>query len=360
MVDWLRAIYTIRPASSLNEKNSMRMEIVRVVAGRLVHGALVLAVLSVLIFLFMRAIPGDPVLTILGDNVTAPGQYEKVRVSLGLDLPLYQQYFSWIYLVLHGNFGTSIANQSPVLPQVIEKLKATLELAFFAVLIGTVVGILVGSLAALKRNTAFDFITTIVTLMSISIPVFWLGTVLIIIFAVVFNIAPTGGMASFDTLVTPVTGFPLLDAALTGDWNAVRDHLWHLFLPAITLALAPTALIARTTRASMIEIINEDYVKAGLARGLSHGQVLRRHVLKNALIPVVTIIGLEMSIYIGGSIVTETVFSWPGLGRQIIQAVYSNDYPLVQGAILAYAVLIVLINMVVDIAYLVIDPRVKA
>lgn len=337
----------------------MRSNILRIVASRLGNSVIVLFVLSILIFLFMRAIPGDPVLTILGENITSTEQYEALRRELGLHLPLYQQYFNWITLVLQGDFGKSITSQQPVLGIVVEKLKATLELALLAVLIGTIIGMVAGAISAVKRDTWFDSVATIVSLMGISMPVFWLGIILIITFSVQLNLTPTGGMMSFDTMIDPVTGFPLLDAVLTGNWSAVKDLLSHLILPALTLGVTPAALIARTTRASMIEVINEDYVKAGLARGLTYQQVLRRHVLKNAMIPVVTVIGLEIGVYLGGSIVTETVFSWPGLGRQMMDAIYSHDYPIVQGAVLIYAFLIVIVNLLVDITYTVIDPRVK-
>jgi len=329
----------------------MRLDIAWVVVGRLANSIFVLAALSLLIFLFMKAVPGDPVLSILGENLTTSEQYAEVREALGLDLPWYEQYFDWIWGAVQGDFGLSIITQEPILPLIVEKLKATIELAFFAVLFGTVFGVIVGAVAALKRNTFFDTVATVVSLIGISIPVFWLGILLIVIFAVKLGMAPTGGMIAFDTMITDVTGFPLLDAIITGNWSALRDLLSHLVLPAVTLGLTPAALIARTTRASVIEVMNEDYVKASMARGVGKFTVLRRHILRNAMIPVVTIIG--------GSIVTETVFSWPGLGREMINAIYANDYPVVQGAILVYAALIVLINMTVDITYMLIDPRVK-
>jgi dipeptide transport system permease protein len=337
----------------------MRSDILRIALARFGNSAIVLFVLSILIFLFMRAIPGDPVLTILGENITTPEQYQQLRHSLGLDLPLYEQYFNWIWLVLQGDFGKSISTQQPVLDIVVEKLKATLELAVLAVFIGTILGMVAGAISAVRRNTWFDSVATIISLMGISMPVFWLGILLIITFSVYLNMTPTGGMMSFDTIIEPITGFPLLDALITGNGSAVKDLLSHLILPALTLGVTPAALIARTTRASMIEVINEDYVKAGLARGLTYAQALRRHVLKNAMIPVVTVIGLEIGVYLGGSIVTETVFSWPGLGRQMMDAIYTHDYPIVQGAVLLYAFLIVIVNLLVDITYTIVDPRVK-
>ncbi len=336
-----------------------RFTIFWVILKRLSNSVIVLLILSALIFTFMRAIPGDPVLNMLGEEDTTIEQYEALKAELGLDQPYHIQYFNWIFRVIQGDFGQSLQTQEPVLPVVLEKLKATLELAFFAVLLGTFIGITAGTISAVKRGSIFDSIAMIFSLIGISIPVFWMGILLIIYFSVALDLFPVSGMISFSTIITPVTGFPLLDAILTGNWSAVSDLLSHLILPAITLGLTPAAIIARTTRASLLEIINEDYVKAGLARGLTFNQTLLRHAMKNAMIPVVTIIGLEIGVYLGGSIVTENVFSWPGLGRYMIDAIYSNDYPVVQGAVLIYAAIVVLVNLIVDLTYTALDPRVK-
>jgi peptide/nickel transport system permease protein len=197
------------------------------------------------------------------------------------------------------------------------------------------------------------------TLSGISLPVFWFGMILIVVFSVQLDLLPTGGMMSYTISLERITGFALLDSLLTLNFEATRNILSHMVLPVLTLATAPAALIARTTRASVLEVINEDYVNAGLARGLSYRAVIFRHVLRNAMIPVVTIIGLEIGVYLGGSIVTETLFSWPGLGRHMMEAIMSNDYPIVQGAILFYALIIVAVNLIVDISYGFIDPRVR-
>jgi dipeptide transport system permease protein len=337
----------------------MRTDMLRVVLGRLANSLLVLLVMSLVIFAAMRAIPGDPVLTILGENPSSPEQHAVLRSALGLDRPFHEQYLRWLGNILQGDLGRSVSTQQPVLELVVEKLRATVELALLAILIGTIVGVTAGAISAVHRNSAFDSAATLFSLVGISMPVFWLGIILIIVFSVMLNLTPTGGMMSFMTSVQHVTGFALLDCILTGNWSGAADILRHMALPAATLSLAPAALIARTTRASMIEVLNEDYVRAGLARGLSYGQVLRRHILKNSLIPVVTVIGLEISVYLGGSIVTESIFSWPGLGRQLMDAVSSLDFPVVQGAVLVYAFLIVLVNLAVDLAYTVIDPRVR-
>jgi len=333
--------------------------LLRVIAYRLVNSVLVLLVLSVMIFGFMRAIPGDPVLNLLGEEQVTEEKYAEIRAELGLDRPYVVQYLSWIARILQGDFGKSLQTNDPVLPNIIEKLKATLELAFVAVLFGTVIGVAAGVVAAVKRGSMVDTVATILSLAGISLPVFWMGILLMIAFSVQLDLFPVSGMISFDTVIRPVTGFPLLDAVLTGNWAAVYDLLSHLVLPAITLGLTPAALIARTTRASMLEVIHEDYVKAGLARGMSFAAVLRKHIMRNAMIPVVTVIGLEIGIYLGGSIVTETVFSWPGLGRYMIDAIYSNDFPVVQGAVLVYALIIVLVNLLVDLSYARLDPRVR-
>lgn len=336
-----------------------RSRVFGVILMRLANAVLVMLVLSVLIFAFMRAIPGDPVLNLLGEEETTAEQYEALKIQLGLDQPFFVQYFNWISRVVQGDFGTSLQTNEPVLPVIWEKLKATIELAVFAVILGTVIGVTAGVISAVKRDSIFDSAAMLVSLMGISMPVFWMGILLIIVFSVSLDLLPVSGMVSFSTIITPVTGFPLLDAVLTGNWSAVRDLLAHLILPAITLGLTPAALIARTTRASMLEVINEDYVKAGLARGLTFNQTLWRHIMRNAMIPVVTVIGLEIGVYLGGSIVTETVFSWPGLGRYMIDAIYANDYPVVQGAVLIYAFIVVMVSLCVDLTYSALDPRVK-
>lgn len=316
-------------------------------------------ILSVLIFGFMRAIPGDPVLNLLGEEETTEEQYRELEKELGLDQPFHIQYLNWISRVVQGDFGRSLQTKEPVLPVIWTKLKATIELAFVSVLFGTLIGLAAGTVSAVKRNSIFDSLAMLFSLIGISIPVFWMGVILIIVFSVGFDLLPVSGMISFDTRIDPITGFPLLDAILTGNWSGAKDLLAHLVLPAITLGLTPAALIARTTRASVLEVINEDYVKAGLARGLSFVQTLRRHVMRNAMIPVVTVIGLEIGIYLGGSIVTETIFSWPGLGRHVIDAIYSNDFPVVQGAVMVYASIVVLVSLIVDLTYTTLDPRVK-
>ena len=332
---------------------------VRLVVERLANAVLVLMVLSVLIFAFMRAIPGDPVLNLLGEEETTEEQYLALQKQLGLDRPFHIQYLGWISRVVQGDFGQSLQTNEPVLPVVWEKLKATIELAVVSVIFGTLIGVGAGIISAVRRDSIFDSAAMLVSLMGISMPVFWMGILLIIVFSVGLDLLPVSGMISFYTIITPVTGFPLVDAILTGNWAGAGDLLSHLVLPAITLGLTPAALIARTTRASMLEVTNEDYVKAGLARGLSFNQTLWRHVMRNAMIPVVTIIGLEIGVYLGGSIVTETVFSGPGLGRYMIDAIYANDYPVMQGAVLIYASIVVMVSLVVDLTYSTLDPRVK-
>jgi ABC-type dipeptide/oligopeptide/nickel transport system permease component len=330
-----------------------------VIIKRLGNAVIVLLVLSMLIFAFMRAIPGDPVLNLLGEEETTEEQYEELRQELGLDRPIHIQYYNWVSRVLHGDFGLSLQTNEPVLPVIWTKLKATIELALVAVLLGTIMGLGAGTISAVKRNSIIDSVAMLFALIGISMPVFWMGIIFIIIFSVGLDLLPVSGMISFDTRIDPITGFPLLDAILTGNWSGLGDLLSHLLLPAVTLCLTPAALIARTTRASMLEVINEDYVKAGLARGLSYMQTLWRHVMRNAMIPVVTIIGLEIGVFLGGSIVTETVFSWPGLGRHMIDSIYANDYTVVQGAVLVYATIVVMVNLLVDLTYSSLDPRVK-
>lgn len=329
------------------------------VLSRLLNSLVVLLLLSILVFAFMRAIPGDPVITMMGGESISQEAVDRLREEMGLNRPYYVQYLSWLGNVFHGDLGQSLQSRDPVLPILLDRLKATAELAILATLLGSIFGVIAGTIAAIRKGSWFDSATMFLTLSGISLPVFWFGMILIVVFSVYFNIFPTGGMLSYSTVLTRVTGFSLLDSILTLNGKAFIDVLSHMVLPAVTLATAPAALIARTTRASVLEVINEDYVNAGLARGLSFPMVVARHVMRNALIPVVTIIGLEIGVYLGGSIVTETLFSWPGLGRHMMQAIMANDYPVVQGAIIIYAIIIVFVNLIVDISYGFIDPRVR-
>jgi len=329
------------------------------VLRRLLNSVFVLVALSLLIFFFLRAIPGDPVLTLLGEGETTSEQYDRLKKELGLDQPLFVQYGKWLVRVGTGEFGMSIRNASPVLPLVMAKLKATVELAVAAVLLGSLLGILAGTVSAVKNNSFFDNLAMVLALMGISMPVFWMGILLIILFSVQLDWLPISGMLSMDTRLAEVTGFPLVDSLLTANLPALKDYLSHLLLPAITLGVVPTALTARTTRASILDVVHEDYVKAGLARGLSFNEALRKHVFRNAFIPVITVIGLQFGIYLGGSIVTETVFAWPGLGRLVVNAIYDRDYPVVQAAVFIYAIIVVLVNLAVDLFYAYIDPRVR-
>jgi len=336
-----------------------RSQLAIFILNRLASSLFVLLTVSFVIFIFVRAIPGDPVRTLLGDEGSTPEQYEELKRELGLDRPLLVQYAKWGGRILQGNFGVSIRTSEKVLPQIMEKLKATVELALASVLIGSIIGIMAGLISAVKRDTLFDSLSIVLSMVGMSMPVFWLGLLLIIAFSVKLDWLPISGMLSLDMRIEPLTGFPLFDAMISGNVRAVKDILGHLLLPALTLGVHPAALTARTTRASMLEVINEDYIKAGLARGLRYWEVLGKHAFRNALIPVVTVIGLQIGTYLGGSIVTETVFSWPGLGRYVVTGIYDHDYPVVQGAVLIFTCIIVLVNLCVDLLYRLIDPRVK-
>lgn len=337
----------------------MSASVLSMILRRLANSLFVLVALSIMIFLFVRAMPGDPVAQILGEEMASQEQYDELAAELGLDRGVVAQYLHWAGNAVRGDFGRSMVTREPVMETVMLKLKATAELALTAVFLGTAAGLLLGFAAAVWRGGWVDGGAMLVSLAGVSMPVFWVGIILIQLMAVRMDIFPTGGQANFTTIVQSITGFTILDAMLSGDWAAVADLLHHIVLPAVTLATAPAALIARTTRASVLEIINEDYVRAGLARGLGFGGVLLRHVLRNAMIPVVTVIGLEIGVYLGGSIVTEKLFSWPGLGSYMMDAIYSNDYAAVQGAVIVYAVIVVAVNLAVDISYGLIDPRVR-
>ena len=336
-----------------------RLQVLSYILKRLVNSVFVLLILSFLIFSFVRAIPGDPVQTLLGEEEATEEEYKRLRAELGLDRPLLIQYVHWLGRMSRGEFGTSIHTREPVLAEVLNKLKATVELAVVAVILGSIFGVAAGTLSAVKKNSIFDNTAMVSALVGISMPVFWMGLLLIIAFSVKLDWLPISGIMSHDVSVRPITGFLLLDALLTGNGKAFGDILAHLILPAVTLGVGPAALTARTTRASMLEVINEDYIKAGLARGLPYLEVLRKHAFRNALIPVVTVIGLQIGVYLGGSIVTETVFSWPGLGRHVVNAIYDRDYPVVQGAVCIYAIIIVMVNLIVDLVYSYLDPKVR-
>ncbi len=294
---------------------------------------------SVVVFLVMHLAPGDPAVVMLGPTASEE-DVQRIRTDLGLDQPLPVQYGKWVWNVVQGDFGRSITMKRPVLPEILTRFKATLILTFASLVISTIIGVAAGVIAAVKPYSWFDRASMLFALLGVSMPVFWLGIVLIVIFALKLGWLPAGGMYS------------------AGSTRNAGDLLQHLVLPAVTLAAASVALVARLTRSSMLEVIRQDYIRTARAKGLRERTAILRHALKNALIPIVTVIGLQVGYLLGGAILTETVFSWPGLGLLMVQAILARDFPIVQGGVLLIGATFVLVNLIVDLCYVYLDPRI--
>ncbi len=313
---------------------------------------------SIIVFLLIHIIPGNPVDVMLGAKAT-----EAARIALterlGLDQPLYLQYWNWFTHALQGDFGSSVTSYESVTTAVLGRFPATIELTLLSMTIAVVFGIIFGVTAARYRNTIVDNLTIGVSLLGVSIPVFWLGIMLIYIFAAVMHVLPVSGRITMGLSVTNITGLYLLDSLITGNWAAFKDCFMHLLLPAFSLATIPLALITRVTRSSMLDVLNEDYIRTARAKGLPYRSVVFKHALKNALIPVITVIGLQLGTMLGGAILVETVFAWPGIGRLLITAISNRDYPTVQGIVFMISFLFIVINLVVDLIYAYVDPRIR-
>lgn len=307
---------------------------------RLAASALVLFGVSVVVFLTLKLIPGDAAYVLAGPNASAE-EIERVRQSLGLDRPVHVQYVTWLGRALQGDLGRSIELNEPVLPLVLARYGNTLILAFCAMVFATALGILAGTVAALRPHTVVDRVVMMLALVANSTPSFWLGLALILLFSLTFPILPSSGMT-----------------AARGDGGPL-DVPQHLVLPTVTLGSISAALIARMTRSSMLEVLQQEYVLVARAKGLSSNLLVRRHALQNALLPVVTVVGLQLGSLLGGAVITETIFSWPGIGFQLYRGIALRDVPLVQGAALVVATSFVIVNLVVDLLYSYLDPRIK-
>jgi len=314
---------------------------------------------TLIAFALIHLIPGDPVENLSGERGMDPARRERLLHEFGLDRPLPVQYAEYVGNVLRGDLGTSLTTHEPVLQEFVTLFPATIELAFFALLFAVVVGLPAGILAALKRNTVADYAVMGVSLTGYSMPIFWWALLLILLFSVQLGWTPVSGRIAIAYDVPAATGFMLFDTLRAGDVAAFRSALWHLILPSIALGTIPLAVIARMTRSSMLEVLREDYVRAARAKGLSRWRVVVVHALRNALIPVITVIGLQVGLLLSGAILTETIFSWPGIGNWLIHGVQSRDYPVVQGGILLVATIVIVVNLVVDALYGVINPRIR-
>jgi peptide/nickel transport system permease protein len=331
----------------------------RFVVRRLLLLVPILLGLSILVFLWIRALPGTPAESLLGERAT-PEAVAHLRRQYGLDDPLPVQY--WRYLVQtvgHLDLGTSVRSFRPVTTEIGEKFPATVELALAAMVFAIVIGIPLGFLAAKKYGSVFDHASLVVSLIGISIPIFFLGLILKYIFAVRLGWLPSIGREDVLAENAHPTNFYLLDAVVSWDWVAFWDAVKHLILPAVALGSIPLAIVARITRAAVLDVQNEDYVRTARAKGLPPHVVDSRHVLRNALLPVMTIIGLQTGLLLSGAILTETVFAWPGIGTWLKEAIFNRDYPVLQGGILFVATVFVFVNLIVDISYAIINPRIR-
>ncbi|ACB86196.1 ABC transporter permease [Natranaerobius thermophilus JW/NM-WN-LF] len=313
---------------------------------------------SILVFLMIHLIPGDPAQMMLFPRGTE-AEIEQLRQELGLNLPIHVQYWNWVTDAIQLDLGTSVQRGVSVTSEVFGRFPATFELAIAAILIAVIVGVPLGVIAAQKRNSWIDYTCITISLMGVSIPVFWLGLMLIFIFAATLGVLPVSGRMPTGASIESVTGLYLIDTLIRGDLGLFWQTIRHLFLPALSLASVPLALVVRVTRSSMIEVLSEDYVRTAKAKGTPYRLVVFKHALRNALIPVITVVGLQVGRLMGGAILTETVFSWPGMGRLLVSSIHARDYPLIQGTVLIFAILFIITNIVVDLLYAYIDPRVK-
>ena len=314
---------------------------------------------TLLAFALIHLIPGDPVENLSGERGMDPARRERLLHQFGLDRPLPVQYGDYIGHVIKGDLGASLTTHEPVMQEFLTLFPATVELASFAMLLAVCIGLPAGIIAALKRNTVADYAVMGVSLTGYSMPIFWWALLLILFFSVQLGWTPVGGRIAVDFDVPATSGFMLIDTLRAGDAAAFRSALSHLILPSIALGTIPLAVIARMTRSSMLEVLREDYVRTARAKGLPRWRVVLVHALRNALIPVITVIGLQVGLLLSGAILTETIFSWPGVGNWLIHGVQSRDYPVVQGGILLVASIVISVNLIVDLLYGVINPRIR-
>jgi peptide/nickel transport system permease protein len=330
----------------------------RFVVRRLLLLIPILFGLSILVFAWIRALPGSPAQALLGERAT-PELVKQIRHQYGLDKPLPLQYWDYLKTILHGDFGTSIVSYRAVTYEFGHRFPATIELAVGAMIFAIALGIPLGFLAAKKYGSLFDQLTLIGSLIGISIPIFFLGLILKYIFAVRLHWLPSVGREDITAIRAHPTNLYILDAIIERDPGALWDAIKHLILPSIALGSIPLAIVVRITRASVLDVQHEDYVRTARAKGLPPSQVDRRHVLRNALLPISTIIGLQTGLLLSGAVLTETVFAWPGVGSWLTTAIFNRDYPVLQAGILFLAIVFVLVNLIVDISYAIINPRIR-
>ncbi|WP_104990620.1 ABC transporter permease [Deinococcus sp. NW-56] len=339
------------------------------VIRRLLRTLLVMIGISVVVFAFVRSIPGDPATALLGERAT-PAAAAALREQLGLNKPWFinfanpanpldAQFPRYVGQLLQGDLGSGLKSNIPVRDELAARFPATAELSLAALLFALLVGLPAGILAALRRNSGWDNAATTISLVGVSMPVFWLGLLLSYFFAVRLGWLPPSARLGNETILEPITGFYVLDALLRGQPAAAWDAVRHLILPAIALGSIPLAIVARITRSSLLDVLGQDYVRTARAKGLSARSVTLKHALRNAMLPVVTVVGLQAGALLGGAVLTETIFSWPGLGSWVYDAISLRDYPIIQGGVIFAALVVSVVNLLVDLSYAALDPRIQ-
>ena len=312
-----------------------------------------------LTFILIRLVPGDPVEVRVGERGISPERHAELLHQMGLDRPLYVQFFDYVGGVLQGDLGISVITQRPVMDEFLTLFPATVELAIFAMIFATLIGLPAGVLAAVKRGSVYDHVVMGTSLTGYSMPIFWWGLLLILFFSVDLGWTPVAKRLSDDYFVDEVTGFMLIDTLLSDEKGSFLNALHHLILPTIVLGTVPLAVTARMTRSAMLEVLGEDYIRTARAKGLGVYRIVAIHALRNALVPVVTVIGLQVGTLMGGAILTESVFSWPGIGKWLVESISRRDYPALQGGVLVIAALVMSTNLVVDLMYGLLNPRIR-
>ena len=314
---------------------------------------------TVIAFAFIHLIPGDPIEVMVGERGIDPERHAQLLAEFGWDRPLWEQYVTYLGGLLQGDLGKSVVTKKPVVEEFFTLFPATVELSVCAIILAVLLGLPAGIIAGVRRGSVFDHGVMTVSLTGYSMPIFWWGILLIILFSGTLGWTPVSGRISLLYFFEPVTGFMLIDSLLSGEEGAFASALHHLVLPTFVLATIPIAVIARQTRSAMLEVLSEDYVRTARAKGLPPWRVIGLHALRNALIPVVTVIGLQVGVLLAGAILTETIFSWPGIGKWMVDSVFRRDYPSVQGGLLLIALIVMLVNLVVDLLYGLINPRIR-
>ncbi|MCP4165116.1 MAG: ABC transporter permease [Chloroflexi bacterium] len=335
------------------------MRLVKIIE-RLLSAIPIMLGVAIIVFIFMRMTPGDPVDIMMGQGgAVSQGEIEQLRGEFNLDKPLHIQLGLFLSDLLRGDLGNSFTKKKPVATLIGERLPATIELALSALFIGLLIAFPIGIISAVKQNSWLDRLSMGGAFLGISMPAFWLGIILILVFSVKLRWLPVQGRIDYDAGLQEVTGFYVLDSILTGNKEALISSVRHLILPAITLGVAMAAIVARVLRSSLLEILRSDYVKLARAKGASENRVVLKHATRNALIPTVTVVGLQVGVLLGGNMIVETVFGWPGLGRLVVDAIFNRDFPLVQGAVMIYAFTFVAATLIVDVLYTYLNPRIE-